>query len=424
MKGQVLYVFLNLSQLLLGVIFQLLLASTAGISGMTDAYFGSVTILTTVSMTGSYFTEMFMQHYHALKAGDPKRALQFYRSVFDVCLCLGLTLLLVVYLFREPLIRLFAPGFSAEPFMATRSFLGIAMWSLLWGPVMRVNNLLLNAEMFFALPYVILGLQHLLNIISLILFFPTYGLASLAVGMVAGASVGVIAQQMYIAKRLGVPLAGRRWYPRVKDLVRTSFTLQLGHQIYGLKDFVTTNVLSRYPEGAISLFNYAFRVTGFLFSVANAARIQVFAARSSNEVAWGNVGWVRAAIPRVVWQNVATSALVVLVVLVVMQPLLPLVLGSRVTAIDVNRLYLLFVSALPYHLALAIELPFVQTTIAFKNGRIVLRIGIMFLALYLMLVTLLKDYFGLYAVPVALFLAQVSNVCGYVSFVRGRLAEA
>jgi len=242
--------------------------------------------------------------------------------MLGVCVISGAALFLLAYLSSGLLVSLFVTGFIQPQKEAVRQFATILMWTILWAPVVRLNTLLLNAEDVFGLSYVLLGLQHLLNILALVFFVPRFGFIVLAYAIVASSILGVLIQQVYIARYVGISPRLRRWHPRLLLVLRDSVSLQVGHQIYSLKDAVISSLLSFLPVGSLSLFNYAYRVSGMVLNISTLPLMQVFSSRSARWVANREFktmkGWVR----RLPFYGVGAYAAASLTMGLVMVPLL------------------------------------------------------------------------------------------------------
>jgi hypothetical protein len=416
-----LYEVLNVAQLGLAAAFQLLLARRFGAAGQVDSYFVAMVVLTTVANLGNFLSEMFLQHYQDLRVHSREDAARLYQAVLTISVASGLALFGATAALSDPLVSLFAWGMADDHRRFAAELVRISAVALTCTTATRVTGVVLNAEMFFALPYVVLILGPTANIAALVLFGRSHGIRAVAVATATSSIAGAVVQQMFVARRLGIRPLLVFWHPRLPELARTSVTVRLGHQLYTLKDVLVTGFLSLFPPGAISLFNYAIRLSRVLFSVANSPALQIFSASTARLVAEQRFAEVAHSIRAIVMRNVFSFAVVSLPFVVALPMALPWIFGSRLSPEELGRLYGLFLATLPYHLILASELPLVQTTIAFKNGALMLRVAVRYLVSYLALVLLLRPFLGIYAVAVGLSLAQLANAWTYFRFVSRRL---
>jgi len=95
---------------------------------------------------------------------------------------------------------------------------------------------------------------------------------------------GLALQQVYISRMLHIGFGLVFWHGRFNELFKKSFSMRIGHQIWGLKDPITTNVLSLFPTGAVSIYFYAQRILSVLFTITNSPALQIFSSKVSRQV--------------------------------------------------------------------------------------------------------------------------------------------
>lgn len=410
-------------QICLGFAFQVLMARRFGASVATDGYFLAVTMTEFFLLLGASFTEMFVQFYNDLKVRDVRDAKVFYQAVLNFSLITGIASTIAVLLLRDPLIRIFAPGFDAQRLAVLRSFFGIAAVSLVCSRVVGVNAALLNAEMRFIAPPVIALLTPLSNILSLLFFAADFGIDAIAVSIVVSGIAGLATQQLYIATQLGIRPGGRLWHPRFRALISGSISLRIGHQIWSSKDLVTTRILSGLGTGTVALYFYGARIISTLFTVTNAATSQMVLSVASRSISQRDANGVRQALRKGQLVTTATFFLVLIPLIVVLRPALDIMLGNRLGPTGLSTIYYVFLALVPFYAILAIELPLVSVTMALKKSLQVVRVGILFLAIFSALAWSLRGALGIYSIPAALAVAQLQNLAAYAWTVRGWLVS-
>lgn len=417
------YNALNFLQILLGFIFHLFLGRFFGASSETDTCFVSITIMTSCSTLGLFFTDMFMQYYNDIKINDNEEAKKFYQAVYNFSLLIGLGIYFIVMIFINPIIRVFVSGFNIERINALKSFFNIIAFNLIWIRLVSLNNTLLNAEMRFVFPYLIGLLTPLFNIIFLVLYAKTYGINIIAWSITLSTLVGLILQQIYIYKILKITPGKRFWHCRFGELIKKSFSMRIGHQIWGLKDPITTNVLSHFPAGTVSLYFYALRIISILFTITNSPILQFFSSKVSRLVSERDFSGIKKLLKKFLIANTALFFVVLLPFTIVLTEILRFIFGNKFSSEDIETIYYLFLTLIPFHIILSVELPFVNITIAMKQSLRVIRIGIVFLILYGVSLFLLKEFLNVYSIPVALIIAQTQNLIVYTLNVRRSLKE-
>lgn len=413
---------LNALQIVLTAVFQLLLARYFGASLFTDAYLVSIIVLDFISTLGAFSAELFIQHYNDLRVKkNPDDATKLYQVVFNLSLLVACASLIITIIMLGPMIRLFAPGFDAQRLTALKSLFGILTFGLICKSLIGVNNSLLNAEMKFVLPCWIALLTPSFNILSLLLFAEEYGISCIGVSIVLSGIAGLGVQQVYISRALKIPLRYELWHPKVTDLIRQTLSLKIGQQLWDLKDPVTAYILSRFPTGTVSLYFFGARFIALLFGITNVQALQMFHSMVSRLVAERDFVAVRTLFKRILPLTTGLFVVALTVFSVMLPRILPLLFGVKFTEEEFRIIYLVFLSLIPFYLILSVESPLVNITIAMKRSVTTIKIGVMFIIVFAGSAFLLKDSFGIYAIPVALMVAQMQNFIMYGLNVRQML---
>jgi len=415
----------NALQVVLAAIFQILLARYFGASLFTDAYLVSIIMLDFISTLGAFSAELFIQHYNDLRVkNNPDEAKRLYQVVFNLSLLVALAFLIITIIMMSPMIRLFAPGFDAQRLTALKSLFGILTFGLICKSLIGVNNSLLNAEMKFVLPYWIALLTPGFNILSLLLFAEDYGISCIGVSIVLSGITGLGVQQVYISRALKIQLGYELWHPKVTDLIRQTLSLKIGQHLWDLKDPVTAYILSLFPTGTVSLYFYGARLIHLLFGITNAQALQIFHSMVSRLVAEREFLAVRTLFKRILLMTTGVFVIALTVVSVILPQILPLLLGVKFTGEELRIIHLVFLALIPFYVILSIESPLVNITIAMKQSVTTIKIGAIFIIVFAGSAFLLKDSFGIYAIPVALMVAQMQNLIMYGLNVRQMLRAA
>jgi hypothetical protein len=111
----------------------------------------------------------------------------------------------------------------------------------------------------------------------------------------------------------------------------------------------------------------------------------------------------------------------IIVATTLFQPAFGFVLSPRVSADEVRVMFTIFLALVPFYGVLTMEVPFVNLTLAMKQGGRILRVNALFVALYAAVLYLVFPPLQLYALPFALLLAQLHNALHYMLFVQQRL---
>lgn len=412
------YNFVNALQIFLAFIFQLLFARHFGASQFTDAYFVSIAILNFLLTIEASFTEMFIQYYNDVKVDDPNEAKRFYQAVFNFSLLTGIASFILSISLMGSIIKVFALGFDAGRMMVLKSFFSILVFSLIWTRLTVLNNCLINAEMRFMLPYLIGLLTPGFNIVSLLLFTEDFGINAIAVSILISGITGLVFQQVYILKTLDISLGMRLWHPKFKELIKKSLLMRFGHQVWDLKDLITTNVLSHFPPGTVSLYSYASRIISILFGITNTPVFQIFSSEVSRLVSERDFLRVRSLLKRILTINTGLCLMVLIPFAVVLPGFMGFFFAEKFSAEEIKTIHYVFLALIPFYLILSIEMPLANISIAMKQSLQIIKIDIVFIVIFGALALILIKSLGIYAIPVALIVAQTQNLIGYALNVR------
>jgi O-antigen/teichoic acid export membrane protein len=394
-----------------------MLARLFGASTETDTYFVSATILGFLSILPGFFTDQFLQFYNDSKAakGDTQ---SFYFAVWVLSLGLGVAIAFVTWLFRRNVMYAFVPGFSQASLESSTDYFTVLLVSMPISRVVAVNNVLVNAEMKFGLPYLMGCVTPILNIAALLLFAGQFGINVIAVSIVAAQTIILVIQQTYISRHMKFGFRVVLWHRSIPGLMRNSFSIRLGHQIYSLRDPLTSNLLSRFPPGTITLFSFSYKLIAVLYSVTNSPIIQIFSSKVSMLVSHGRIGEIRKLLKETTIRNTILFLSIIVFSLFVIRAVLSYFFGGRFTSEDILTIVLFFQAFIPLYFILSMESPMVSLIVAMKRGSDIIKISLINIVLYGMSAFLVLHWMTITWLPAAIGLAQVANLFLYFTSVR------
>jgi putative peptidoglycan lipid II flippase len=259
-QATIIIAILTLASRLLGFIRDLLMASRLGLSAESDVYFTAfripdlvynLLILGTLSVA---FIPVFSEHF--LK--DKLKAYKLASNVFNIALILMALLCLILFILAKPLTHLIAPGFTDEQVAQTARITQIMLLSpIIFTASNVVSSVLISFKKFLVVNTAPL-LYNLGIIIGIIFFYPKFGLAGLAGGVIMGALMHVAIQIPELFRH------GFRWSPTLNT--KDPGFRQIGRlflpRLFGMDisyvNFVIVSVIgSTLAVGSITAFNYA-----------------------------------------------------------------------------------------------------------------------------------------------------------------------
>jgi hypothetical protein len=93
-------------------------------------------------------------------------------------------------------------------------------------------------------------------------------------------------------------------------------------------------------------------------------------------------------------------------------------LGQKLSTSDIQTVHHIFLALIPFYLILNIESPFVNIITAMKGSFKIIKINLSFIAIFYVCAVLLKNAFGIYAIPFSLMVAQSQSFVLYVMNVQ------
>ncbi len=417
------YNAMNAIQVFLAVVFQFLIARTFGIGIKTDIYFLSTTIITTFLSINFLFSEMFLQHYNDLYVKDGEEASEYYRSVYNLSLMIGVLIYIFVIVLLPLIARLFIANGNDMDRDAFIKFAAIQGMTLIWMRAYTLTSSLLNARMHFFLPYLLGATMQSVNIVVLFVF-RHYGINVIAIAIVFSSLCALIVQEIYTRRKMLIPFKFRIWHTDMKKLMMNSFPLRLGHQVWSFKDLITTNVLTSLGVGMLSSFSYSWKILFTLFTVTNSPALQIYQSTISRMLSSGNVKDLRQKENDVLINTIVLTIIAISITSFILPYLLHHLIGANTSDKQLEQIRLNFFSLIPVFLVMSVEMPFVQQVICNKKSWNVLFIAMLFIVIYASAVYFMRDKMGVYGISLSMFMAQSINCTIYYYLARKLIRDA
>lgn len=251
-----------------------------GTSPVIDAYFAAFRVpdfVFNLLILGT-FSVAFIPIFSEQLLKDKQKADQLASSIINVTLGMMLALIIIAYIFINPLTRVIAPGFASESFELTKSFTQIFLLSPLFLTLSSIVSSMLNTYKRFALVSFSPVVYNVSIILGAILFYPRIGPVGLAWGVVLGSFLHFAIQVPQLIK-IGFkyafrvdfqnPLFIKFWklyWPRIFSMGTNQITL-----------LFATYFGSYLASGSLSAFYYANNLQAVFLSVfAISAALAVF----------------------------------------------------------------------------------------------------------------------------------------------------
>jgi putative peptidoglycan lipid II flippase len=413
---------LNFLSIFLSVVFQILLIRSFGATLQTDAYYLAIGITYFVNaLFIGVTTDLFIPVYNEIKIKSKEESLKFTGAVFLFILFIGSFLAVIVYLLAPILVKIFATGFTDQKVIFSASLIKILSVTIVFTSLNALMLSALNANLFMKTTYATALTTPVLNNIALIFFTKTYGLNALILSIVIGSILNFLLLFFYHFKKIGWAFSNPRGNPDIIYLIRKNFVIRFAHFIHALKAPLTTNVLSYFPSGYLTLFSYTDKILNILFRITNSPMLNILFVKASNFLITNKLGEIKTVLKSTLKSNFLLFICVLMPTIILFKKIFGIVFVNRLSSFEINIMYSVFLCLIPYYLTLSLELPFTNITIAMKKGSKVAAISLVSILLYTLFLLIGMNFLTIYAIPISMSCAQIYNIISYTKFVENRL---
>jgi len=230
-----------------------------GASSITDAYLISQTIPTTIfSLIGAGLMTSFIPIYNKVrKERGEEASLSFTTNLINILFFISTVFVILVLLFTEPLVKMFASGFSGEVLLLAVQYTRISVFGLYFTGIIYILSSYLQIHNNFVIPAM---LAIPANIVVVISIYMANRLTDdlLAYGILASIIVQFLflipsAMKIHFRFRLHIRFSD----PYLREIVILAIPVILGVSVNQLNILVDKNLASTIAVGGISVINYA-----------------------------------------------------------------------------------------------------------------------------------------------------------------------
>lgn len=239
-----------------------------GSSKEVDIYFTSILVLMNFNVLVGFTYASFLPHYLKLKNTNHGEATEFYKITLVTVIVIStivLSLYIIVYKFYISYSNFIFNDFTYK-YMYIILFLGI----------FETNNFLLNANHYYALPYILLIFINLLNSLGIILFH-NFGLEIIIYSNLLAYIISIIVQFLIVKRNVNLAYNGPS-FNRILFIktIQDSFIIKSSSVINGTTDIVIAYTLTSFGDGIYAIYSYARKFALAVFNIANGPTIKKF----------------------------------------------------------------------------------------------------------------------------------------------------
>lgn len=265
-KTAILLMFLTVLSKIMGFMREISLSFFYGATNVSDAYIISITIPSVIfAIVGAGIGTGFIPMYSSIEGeeGD-KEAKRFTSNLINIILVICTMIVASVLIFTEPVVKLFAAGFTGETLALAVRFTKISILGIYFTGVISVFTGFLQIKDNFAIPALIGIPMNIIVIFSLFLSSKT-DIIVLSIGTV----FGTVSQLLFLIPHIRKKDYKHKFFLDLKDKHIKSMALIvipviLGVSVNQINVLVDRSLASNIAVGGISALNYANRLNLFI----------------------------------------------------------------------------------------------------------------------------------------------------------------
>lgn len=247
----------------------IVLSYVYGAGTVSDAYLVAVSIpmvLFTGILTALYTS--YIPMYHEIKVEDKKRINLYTSNLINIILIVSVAFIIFFWVFADPFVYLFAPGFEKDAFELTVQLSKISIVSIVFMGILYVFQGYLQANNRFYLVALFLVPVNMIVAIAIVLSDKWQNKMLMTEAVVLAYMV-VIPVFWYQARKNGFSYVAYLDF-RDKYLKRTIMVVLpifVGQMLAEINNIVDKNMASRLPGGYVTSLDYGFKVGCMVHSV-------------------------------------------------------------------------------------------------------------------------------------------------------------
>lgn len=265
-KTAILLMFLTIISKMMGFVREISLSYFYGASNVSDAYIISITIPSVIfALIGAGISTGFIPMFSSVE-GDygEKEAKKYMDNLINIILFFCTFIVVFVLFFTEPVVKLFASGFTGETLALAIRFTKISILGIYFTGIIAVFSGFLQLKENFAIPALIGIPMNIIVIFSLFLSSKT-DIIVLSIGTV----LATVSQLLFLLP--SIKKKGYRYRfildfknKHIINMARITIPVIIGVSVNQINVLVDRSLASGITVGGISALTYANRLNGFV----------------------------------------------------------------------------------------------------------------------------------------------------------------
>lgn len=411
------YNFLVGIQIIVGILNTALLMRVFGVSVQSDAYLLATSILISLQGIQNMLIIQFIHFYNDEKVKSKESANKFYNSSLFFAFIFGVFSFLIFYLFLNQIIHLFVMSIDLERLYVLKKLLFVSTAILIFYPIISINEAILNAEMRFAIPYILNTIPNAAVVCAqiVLLYLGSKNVTYLAVAQAIASVIVAIFGTVYISKKL-IPFQFQFWHQTMPKFIKNSFEIASGHAFYGIMfNLVLNNFLVLFSKGIVSCYYYAKKIIDISTSFSIGPSKSILRSNISKALANKDIVSIKKFIKEFLKLSSVVFVIVVIFAYFLQGPIIKLISNNGITSEQIRQISYLFLGLVPWVYIEMFGTPFAQLNIAAKKSLYLLTANVCFIIAITGTLCLLKNVLQIYAIVPATFLAAIAcTLCHFI----------
>lgn len=253
----------------LGFAREMILSFYYGASNISDAYLVSLTIPNVIfSFVGASLYTGYVPIYSQVRQDYGQDEANKYTNNLINVLIIACTIIIIFgYLFTEPLVKLFASGFTGDTLNLAIKFTRYAILGIYFSGLLYVYSGFIRLQDNFIIPELPVFLFNII-IIASILLSSKIGIMTLPIGALIATASQLIIVFPYALKK------GLKYRPtldirddNLRQMIIMVLPVILGQSVDQINVLIDRTLASSISVGGISALNYASRLNGSVFAI-------------------------------------------------------------------------------------------------------------------------------------------------------------
>lgn len=367
-----------------------------------------------------FLIDLYIPVYNEVKAKNKEEAKCFTGAAFLLMLILGTILSIIVSVFAPEIVKLFATGFTPDKIEFSAMMVRLLSITVLFISLISVCNATLNANLYMSVTYFTNIFVPLFNLIALLLFAKTHGIIAIIYSIIMAYFLNFMIVFNFLKRKVGIVYSSI-FHNELKNLIKKNIPTRAGNLIYLFKGPITSNILSHFPTGSITLYVYSDKLLSILYNITITPQVQILYAKASTLIAKNNIDDLKRLLLKTIRSNSVFLMTVILPVTLIFRTVFGYLFAPKVSPEQMQIMYVIFLALIPFYITFSLEAPFLYLTLSLKSGWKIFQVALVFIIIYGLLLLLGIRLFDIYTIPFALFISQLYNTVSYARFLNLRL---